>query len=86
MKNSASQITETQRKKNLLTYVIIVTLACLYGGLRMGFFMATSDDATLISAFTEFMNKWTDKPWQLFPTNFICIGIFLVMAWLLGWL
>lgn len=80
MKNSASQITETQRKKNLLTYVIIVTLACLYGGLRMGFFMATSDDATLISAFTEFMNKWTDKPWQLFPTNFICIGIFLVIG------
>lgn len=80
MKNSASQITETQRKKNLLTYVIIVTLACLYGGLRMGFFMATSDDATLISAFTEFMNKWTDKPWQLFPTNFICIGIFLAIG------
>lgn len=80
MKNSASQITETQRKKNLLTYVIIVTLACLYGGLRMGFFMATSDDATLISAFAEFMNKWTDKPWQLFPTNFICIGIFLAIG------
>lgn len=80
MKNSATQITEKQRRKNLLTYVIIVTLACLYAGLRMGFFMATSKDATLISAFSQFMNHWTDRPWQIFPTSFICIGMFLIIG------
>lgn len=80
MKNSASQITEKQRKGNLISYMVIVTLFCLYGGLRLGYFYATDPERSLFSAIMNFINNWMDKPWQIFPSNFMCISIFLLVS------
>lgn len=80
MKNTTPQITEKQRKGNLLSYIIIATLACLYGGMRMGYFYATTPDATLLTAFMDFVNNWSVEPWKIFPTNVLCIGMFLMAA------
>lgn len=80
MKNTTPQITEKQRKGNLLSYIIITTLACLYGGMRMGYFYATTSDATLLTAFMDFVNNWSVEPWKIFPTNVLCIGMFLMAA------
>lgn len=82
MKNTTPQITEKQRKGNLLSYVLTVTISCVYGGLRMGYFYATSTnpDKTLLTVFSDFMDKWSEQPWQIWPTNFLCVGIFLFIA------
>lgn len=80
MQNTTPQITEKQRKGNLLSYILITTLACLYGGMRMGYFYATNPDATLLTAFMDFVDNWSVEPWKIFPTNILCVGMFVMAA------
>lgn len=80
MKNTTPQITEKQRKGNLLSYILVTTITCLYGGMRMGYFYAITPDATLLTAFMDFVNSWSVEPWKIFPTNILCVGMFLLAA------
>ena len=77
MKNTTPQITEKQRKGNLVTNIVTATIACLYLGMRMGYFYATTPDATLLTAFMDFVNNWSVEPWKIFPTDILCIGMLL---------
>lgn len=80
MKNSAPQITEKQRRANLLSYIVTITIFCLYGGLRMGYFYKTQADGSFFDAIICFMENWSVKPWQIFPSDFMCVGIFLFIS------
>lgn len=80
MKNTTPQITEKQRKGNLLSYILVTTIACLYGGMRMGYFYTSTPDATLLTAFMDFVENWSVEPWKIFPTNILCVGMFLLAA------
>lgn len=79
MKNSAPQITEKQRRANLISYIVIITIFCLYGGLRMGYFYRTQE-GSFFDAIICFIEDWSVKPWQIFPSDFMCVGIFLFVS------
>lgn len=78
MQNSKKQITEKARRSDLLTYIIIIAVVCLYAGLRTGYFMAINPEGTIITGLVDFVTKFSDKPWMMFPTNPVCILLWLV--------
>ena len=80
MKNSAVQISEKQRKANLLSSIIVITVFCLYFGLRLGYFFRTETDGNLFDAMMCFMDHWTVEPWKIFPSDFMCTGLLLLTS------
>lgn len=80
MKNSATQITEKQRRSNLFSTILIITVCFLYLGLRMGYFYATDPEHSLLNAAGTFMSQFMDQPWKIFPSDLMCVMIFLVIS------
>ena len=80
MQNTKKQITEKQRKHNLLVSIIITTIVSLYIGLRLGSFMTQLEEPNLLFAVFEFAKGCMDKPWVVYPTDIVCVFIGLIIG------
>ena len=87
MRTSKKQITEKTRKADLLMFIIIEAIGCIYFGLRWGYFFVTlpeGEEKTIIQGFIAFMENFAVKPWQIFPTSPICVLLLVFVAAIIG--
>lgn len=75
MKNEKKEITDRQRRVDLITGITLSTVSCLYAGLRMGYCYNIMEEPNMLMAMLDLVNNIMDKPWMIFPTNLIAIGL-----------
>lgn len=80
MQNQKFQITQKQRKNNLIFNIIIVLIISVYVGLKVGVNYVTQEEGTLLDAFVSTAVNIADKPWVIWPTSFIPVLICLLIG------
>lgn len=71
---------EANRKRSLAVYMTVVTLTCLYAGLHLGAVYVQMAAPTLFGALAELGNHILEHPLELFPSDWLMVGIFFFGA------
>lgn len=81
MQNTKKQVTEKQRRNNLIGSVISYTLILLYFGARWGyFFQQDTSEMSIINSFFALGDNFLVTPWRIWPTHLLPLGIALFIA------
>ena len=79
MQSKAKNV-ERNRRRNLFMYIGIVTVVCLYAGLHLGVVYRNMEQPNLFGALTEFANHMVEHPFELFPSDWLMVGMFFFVA------